>query len=835
MALATQGHTWDPLLDIKLDTNQSSFDVPLDILPTVRQVMYMRYISPNGNSFGSNSDYNITLVDEDKNGPCNPGIEKSDTIEIIPTIPPNYLRTKITVYSNITKRQLLKLTLFLTTGKVLAQGTKCPRWRDEEFKKLVTCVNYFTSRKPLPPPYLSSLQVPIPVESPVRSSPRLRSIQFTTAALPPPPLCTEASATEATQRQVGDVIASALHRDPPSSHDTPHCLVPVTAAAASAAATTESGGQSGVERVSPPSTDHVASLAPVFVATDGTEGDLPSSSPSSPPPTTPPTSPAAIDSPRPSTPVETAAATVSGAQDVTEGSGATDTHTVQTEPSIESSAPLTPSKITPTNEPLFSLKEVQDMIAIAIADCEARIKNSLKFEIRSKSQGVCERMESLEVKIQSLEKTKRDMNSELKDLKKQIRDLKDTSRQQQSPPPGDTQQQRPHGDTRQSPPPGDNRQSPPPGDRQQQSPPPGDDNAPRQQRQQQSPPSGDAPRQSPRERLSAQRVHPQTTHLVIGDSTTRTLKADLTFPGKKAENVSVSGLTLNDLSHWLANIPAAKQVKVVVLHIGINSCQTDSISKDKWAKIIRLTKKVFPSANVYICSLIPPRGAHPLKKSALDSNEQLRQACLVEHCVFIDSRSIFTTQRGAPKQRLYKDALHPSPSGVASLGCLIHDKVMLQVVDSTPPVRPSSVRPASFPGQSQGQSESVPGHAPLASSPPPHHPDQNRPRPPPPYRPPPHAAQHGPVHFPPPTPLPPGAVPTWGHSPYGPWPREGWLYRMAEGSGPLAMPWGRDPTHFAPPGRQMAGMFGQPFAMPWGCDAPQCALTPEAFYRSTYV
>ena len=138
MALATPGTLqWDPTQDIKLDRKQSSFEVPLDILPTVRQALYMRYISKQGNGFGTNPDYFITWIDEDNTGPCMPGIEISNSIDIVPRIPPGFLRTKVTINSATKKRQLMKITIFLTTGTVMVQGKQCPQWREEEFDKLV--------------------------------------------------------------------------------------------------------------------------------------------------------------------------------------------------------------------------------------------------------------------------------------------------------------------------------------------------------------------------------------------------------------------------------------------------------------------------------------------------------------------------------------------------------------------------------------------------------------------------------------------------------------------------------------------------------------------------
>ena len=176
MALSKNNNKWNPHQDIKLDPNQSSFEVPLNILPTVRQCMYIRYIAPIGNGYGSNSDFVTSWIDENKNGPCIPGIETSNDINVIPTIPESFLRTKVTINSASSKKQLIKLTIFLTTGKILAQGTKCKQWRDEEFECLVNCVNYFISNQS-PLSTQLQIQVPIPTQSPARISLRLQGIQ----------------------------------------------------------------------------------------------------------------------------------------------------------------------------------------------------------------------------------------------------------------------------------------------------------------------------------------------------------------------------------------------------------------------------------------------------------------------------------------------------------------------------------------------------------------------------------------------------------------------------------------------------------------------------------
>ena len=234
-------------------------------------------------------------------------------------------------------------------------------------------------------------------------------------------------------------------------------------------------------------------------------------------------------------------------------------------------------------------------------------------------------------------------------------------------------------------------------------------------------------------------------------------------------------------------------------------------------------RKVFPSSKIYMCTLIPPRGAHFLKEAALYSNDELKSACLSEQCMIIDSMHIFTTQRGAPKQRLYRDALHPSPSGVAKLGCLIRDSV------NDLPIQPASidtVQPTSL-GQPGSEPECPPMSRPYPSPPNPQPIRQSLTRPPPPYRPSTHSAERAPTHFPPANaPTPPGAPTPWGHPAL--WPREEWLYRMA--SRPTA-PYARFP-HFSPHDTRV---FSYPPDMPIGFDNRQYSESPGFLYRSTYV
>ena len=67
-------------------------------------------------------------------------MEDSNDISIVPTDLPSQdlFRTKIQVNCDTVK--LVTITIINSTGTVLVQGNKCPRWRDEEFSSLIRCI-----------------------------------------------------------------------------------------------------------------------------------------------------------------------------------------------------------------------------------------------------------------------------------------------------------------------------------------------------------------------------------------------------------------------------------------------------------------------------------------------------------------------------------------------------------------------------------------------------------------------------------------------------------------------------------------------------------------------
>lgn len=176
---------------------------------------------------------------------------------------------------------------------------------------------------------------------------------------------------------------------------------------------------------------------------------------------------------------------------------------------------------------------------------------------------------------------------------------------------------------------------------------------------------------SPRERLADFKVTPGTTHLLIGDSVLRPVKPDLMFPSRRTLKISVSGLTVDDVCHWLKYSPKSPDVRHVVFHVGVNTCTMNTVTESAWRGLMTLLRTVFPNCFLYASSIVPPRGDHPLKRTIAVSNCALEEVCSSDEVIFIDHTATFITSTGAPCKDLYRDSLHPNPKGTARLACNI--------------------------------------------------------------------------------------------------------------------------------------------------------------------
>ena len=170
---------------------------------------------------------------------------------------------------------------------------------------------------------------------------------------------------------------------------------------------------------------------------------------------------------------------------------------------------------------------------------------------------------------------------------------------------------------------------------------------------------------SPRQRLAELRVAPGVTNVLIGDSVARPIKPDLVFPGGQSQNISVSGLAIDDVNHWLANIPRNREVRRVVIHIGVNTCKFAVVTESMWKQLIRKLRHVFPEAAVLVSSIVPPMGR--LRKTVQVSNAALLAVCNREKVSVVNHTDAFTARSGAPRKHLYRDQLHPSDGGTSRM------------------------------------------------------------------------------------------------------------------------------------------------------------------------
>ena len=221
-----------------------------------------------------------------------------------------------------------------------------------------------------------------------------------------------------------------------------------------------------------------------------------------------------------------------------------------------------------------------------------------------------------------------------------------------------------------------------------------------------SPRHTDRDARTPRERMAECRVSPGKTHVLIGDSVFGQIRPELMYPHKAQQKISISGLTVDDLLHWLQNVPKCRDVQLLVVHVGVNTCWVNTVTESMWRALLKLLKSVFPNAVVQLSSLIPPQGEHPLRKTVAASNAALVKACHSEQVMLADHTDTFTTNSGAPRKALYRDALHPSPKGTVRLACNVK---YMHVGQPRPPLRPQE-RPSH-------PSPSASGRVPLLETP----------------------------------------------------------------------------------------------------------------------
>ena len=110
-----------------------AFDIPHCLMPLTRQIFYRRYVCDVAGTAG----YQVDLLEEGTNPTRTIHVGGSKDISVIPTELPSQDLFRTNIQVNCDTLKLVTITIFYSTGTILVQGNKCPRWRDEEFSSLV--------------------------------------------------------------------------------------------------------------------------------------------------------------------------------------------------------------------------------------------------------------------------------------------------------------------------------------------------------------------------------------------------------------------------------------------------------------------------------------------------------------------------------------------------------------------------------------------------------------------------------------------------------------------------------------------------------------------------
>jgi len=331
------------------------------------------------------------------------------------------------------------------------------------------------------------------------------------------------------------------------------------------------------------------------------------------------------------------------------------------------------------------IPHLRDLITDSTENAKTQVKTSMKTHVECKLKEHADSTAALSSRIRQLEAQTQCLKSQVGDLKKQLSEKKCNCAHPLGPPPTETI-------TPSNPPKTVNTSLSPTTTKEKS--PNGTLDLPRQtpSHSPSPPPSPSNDRSSasgPRQRLAQMIVDHRTTHLLLGDSVMKRVSPDLVLPSasRTCQNLGVSGLTLDDLTHWLRNIPSHRGVRSLTVHIGINTCVHDVITVAMWTELYKLLRKVFPNAQLFFSSIVPPKShGTPFFKTVHVSCVHLSEMCKKEKARLIDNADTFITTRGLPKKAMYYDNLHPSRQGTAIMTSSIRQAMCPQPPSHRSPV-----------------------------------------------------------------------------------------------------------------------------------------------------
>ena len=653
---------WMPTVDFRPRKN-ITFNLPLALVPAARCVLYQRYHL----CLASQSQYTVEWLDRSQQPVRTLTLPPAySSISTIPTSFPSELHhTKIQLNAaHLNSPKIVTITLYYTTGTVLVQGHCSAKWITEEFKGLISTINYLatttdhSSKISYAEESLSSL--PLPPTTTVSSPSRSQSL---------PPLQT----TRRTSRRLRGASPCHAFLDRTRSLS-PHPISP------------QSHSSGDLEPyptcLTPPST-----TAPLLITPS-----LPTS-----------TAPANI----PPVPSDHIITTLNAAS-------------TQQEPS----APLsisTPIERQNPSQPLSccdcaaSYKQMYS----DLEDLRKSIKTELKLHMKTKFDSLVSTLENMQTNLLSLEKQNNDLKSQVYDLKKNYKNVqmfacqKSTSTHTQTdasvqlpvsvsglmdnsmctagseaacatsgsvcpppticpstslhhPSPVPTASAAHHSHMNQNTPSSPiinypNQSGIPTTNLERQS----FHLSPITPTPKSPGPSMTEKKSTPLHRLSLCHVDINTTHLLLGDSVVSPLKTSLLFPQTAHQNISVAGLKVEDIHRWLISKSPNRNIKFIIMHVGVNTCKYTSVPESAWTKVIQETKRAFPNATLKLSSIVPCTTVNSFRKTILLSNFALQSACKKGRAVFVDHTLSFITRDGVARSQLYMDNMHPNRNGTA--------------------------------------------------------------------------------------------------------------------------------------------------------------------------
>lgn len=742
--LLPNSYCWSPVLDIKIDDRQMTFDIKPSLMPIARCVLYKRYSIV----LAKTPKFSVQWTDEQ--GPPLQTFDVPDKyseFDNLPfQIPSQLFKTTIRVYHECDK--LMTITLYYTTNRVLAQGNYCAEWRGKEFRALVALINTLDI-------YLDKGQV-----QEARQSIQLLQIPPASPQLATSPAVNKKISKQAIRRSrrlqglqcdEGHSQNSIIGQTP--SPTSPPCLNVTTVASTPSsqfATSNEEVNLNGLVEILEPATCSGPSILEneemlttkdispsriTVLEKQGKVDDDANPSVAENPENTPCIIPVDekdwvdvdVNAPRFTFTKRNARFPLRR-------------HTPGTKPfslgQTKKSLKLMQHQITSLQA---SIKSCNNFIIEQVETAKVQVKTSVKVHIEKKLQLQSDLIESLATRITDLENQNKILKSQLGDLKKQLSD-KNKSQCNISPPVNtsltamccETANQTPPSTsvtaastvTTQNATRNVELVLPSSAEVMAQSTlsskpiprlPPSSNTMLLQMRDEtasskkeasasflRSPPLNDAssthlqkatassrPSSSvhlkmnakssspthvpltPRQQLAEERVKTTTSHLILGDSVVKFIRPDLVYPHSKrtSQLISVSGLAVDDVKHWLKHIPPCKNVQQLILHIGVNTCFSDVVTVAQWNELYKLSKKIFPNAFLHFSSILPPKAiSSPLAKTVAESNVHLNTMCSREGCDFINNIDSFATNRGLPKKAAYQDNVHPSRVGTGRLG-----------------------------------------------------------------------------------------------------------------------------------------------------------------------